>query len=187
MNQKATDDTLRAEYQEICDSHRAITDFRGKLLGLLPIASGAGIFLLLDKPIKASDTTFTTFLVAAGIFGATVTIGLFFYEYGGMIECHRLRQCGENLERELKLESDFSRFRKTWPDLVGPALAGAVVYFAVIAAWLFVSVHGLVSPNKKLEGWIGLGFIIFYLIAVALAARKIHKSGGPKRLITNAR
>ena len=184
MNRKATDDTLRAEYQEICDSHRAITDFRGKLLGLLPIASGTGIFLLLDKPIKTPDNTFTTFLVAAGIFGAAVTIGLFFYEYGGMIECHRLRQCGENLERDLKLESDCSRFRETWPGLVGPALAGAVVYFAVTAAWILVSVHGLVSPNLKLEEWIGLVIITLYVIAVAFAARYINKRGGPKRLIS---
>ena len=44
---KASDETLRAEYHEVCSSHQAITDFRGKLLGLLPIATGAGIFLLL--------------------------------------------------------------------------------------------------------------------------------------------
>lgn len=174
--QKATDETLRAEYQEICDSHRAITDFRGKLLGLLPIASGTGIFLLLDKPIKTPDTTFTTFLVAAGIFGAAVTIGLYFYEYGGIWECHRLRECGKNLERELKIESDYSRFQNTQPGRIGPPVAGVVVYFAVVVAWIFVSVHGLVSPNLKLagwkvEGWIGLIIILFYLIAVIATMR----------------
>jgi len=175
MNQKPTDDTLIAEYQEVCNSHRAITDFRGKLLALLPVASGAGIFLLLDKPIKTPDTTFTTFLIAAGIFGAAVTIGLFFYEYGGMRECHRLRLGGEHLEHELRLKDGFSRFRDTQPGLIGPPLAGAMVYFAVVGAWIFLFVHGLVSRNLTLELIIGLIIIIFYVIAVVLAARTIYK------------
>ena len=37
---------LLAEYAEVCTSHAGITDFRAKLLALLPIASGAGIALL---------------------------------------------------------------------------------------------------------------------------------------------
>ena len=138
MNEKVTDDTLIAEYQEVCNSHRAITDFRGKLLGLLPIASGTGIFLLLDKPIKTPDTTFTTLLVAAGIFGAAVTFGLFFYELSGMRECHRLRECGENLESQLKLKSHWSRFQNTQPGPIGPPEAGVIVYLAVVAARIFV-------------------------------------------------
>jgi len=66
----------------------------------------------------------------------------------------------------------------------GVALAGAVVYFAVTAAWILVSVHGLVSPNLKLEEWIGLVIIILYVIAVAFAARYINKRGDPKSLIS---
>jgi hypothetical protein len=45
------DDALRAAYEEISRSHLAITDFRGKLLGLLPLATGVGIFLLLDNKL----------------------------------------------------------------------------------------------------------------------------------------
>jgi hypothetical protein len=174
MNQKPTD-TLIAEYQEVCNSHRAITDFRGKLLALLPIASGAGIFLLLDKPPKKPDATFTTFLIAAGIFGAAVTIGLFFYEYGGMRECHRLRQCGENLERELQIKDDCKRFLNTRPGLIGPPEAGAMVYFAVIGAWIFLFVHGLFSRNTRLELVLGLIIIFVYVIAVVRAASTIYK------------
>ena len=40
---------LLAEYQEVCKSHSGITDFRAKLLALLPIASGAGVGLLVTQ------------------------------------------------------------------------------------------------------------------------------------------
>ena len=63
-------ETLKLEYEQICNSHQAITDFRGKLLGLLPLAAGAGIFLLLDKPISAKNQAqVAVFLAAAGVFG----------------------------------------------------------------------------------------------------------------------
>jgi hypothetical protein len=173
--QKATDETLRTEYQEICRSHQAITDFRGKLLGLLPVATGAGIFLLLDRPIK---TQTTTFLVAAGIFGAFITIGLYFYEFRGMNECHLLRERGANLEHELQLRNDCSRFQNNPAGFFGPREAGPVVYFAVVAGWIFVSVHGLVSSNFKFERMIGVWIVAGYLIAVLVSvtmAKLLHK------------
>lgn len=44
-------ENLRLAYQQVCSSHNAIADFRAKLLGFLPLASGAGIFLLLNDNI----------------------------------------------------------------------------------------------------------------------------------------
>ena len=181
---EATDPALIAEYQEVCSSHKAITEFRGKLLGRLPVATGAGIFLLLNKPIKQQTTTFHTLLVAAGIFGAFVTIGLFFYEYRGMKECILLRKRGANLEFELHLKDNCSRFAYNRPGPIGAPEAGAVIYFAVVAAWVFVSIHGLVSPNLKLERYIGAGILFFYLIAV-LASVLFYKRAIDKDSKTN--
>lgn len=45
----ATPDHIRGVYQEICLSYRAIDDFRARLLGLLPVISGAGVCLLLGR------------------------------------------------------------------------------------------------------------------------------------------
>lgn len=168
--QKASDETLRAEYHEICSSHQAITDFRGKLLGLLPIATGAGIFLLLDRPIDQQQTA--GFLVAAGIFGAAVTIGLYFYEFRGMNECHLLRQRGANLERELQLTIECSRFQKNPPGRIGPREAGPVVYFAVVAGWIFVSAYRFTSSSLTWEIITG-GIILFvYLGTVCVSIRR---------------
>jgi hypothetical protein len=36
-------------FEEVCKMHAGIADFRHKLLALLPVASGAGIFLLLGE------------------------------------------------------------------------------------------------------------------------------------------
>jgi hypothetical protein len=45
-------ETLKLEYEQICSSHQAITDFRGKLLGLLPLATGAGISYFWINPSR---------------------------------------------------------------------------------------------------------------------------------------
>ena len=45
-------DKLKTVYEQICNAHNGIAEFRGKLLTLLPIASGAGIFLLLSKDLN---------------------------------------------------------------------------------------------------------------------------------------
>src|SRR2546428_13233104 len=103
---EAADPALQAAYEEICRSHLAITDFRGKLLGLLPLASGVGIFLLLDN--KAVNTK-TTLIAAAGAFGVVVTIGLFFYELRGIAECRLLRERGAKLEKKLLIPRSCSR------------------------------------------------------------------------------
>jgi hypothetical protein len=40
------DENLRDAYQELCNSYRAVDDFRMKLLAFLPLATGTGVVLL---------------------------------------------------------------------------------------------------------------------------------------------
>lgn len=163
--EKANDETLRFEYDEICKSHQAITDFRGKLLGLLPLAAGTGIFLLLDK----SSNIETPLLAAAGVFGALITIGLYFYEHRGMKECILLRERGGKLECRLRLMKDYSRFQGNTPGFVGPQGAGPIVYFAVVGGWLFVSSYGFLKSRPGWEQVVGSLILVAYLIAVCVA------------------
>jgi hypothetical protein len=166
-------ETLRFEYEEICRSHQAIADFRAKLLALLPLASGTGIFLLLNSNL---GTNASLPLVAAGLFGTAVTLGLYFYEQRGMDECLLLRGRGTNLEKKLHLSADIARFLDNTPGFVGPQGAGPIVYFAVIAAWLFVAVYGLSSVHgfsrlrPPLEVVLGAVIVAAYLIALLIAA-----------------
>jgi hypothetical protein len=157
----ATPDTLRAVYEEICKSHLAITDFRGKLLGLLPLATGVGIFLLLDN--KTANTK-PALLAAAGLFGVFVTIGLFFYEIRGVEECQLLRERAARLEGKLLIPRDCSRFRGYMPGFVGPLGAGPIVYLAVIAGWLFVIVYAFTRSKTGWQIGFGVAILIVYLV-----------------------
>ncbi|SRR6266536_4094813 len=160
-------ETLRQQYAEVCKSHDAITDLRTKLLGLLPLAAGTGVFLVLkDKALAA-------YLGAIGLFGFAVTLGLFFYELRGMKECLQLRKYGEGLEKALglteklkttlDLTSDPGRFQSTRPEgITGPQAAGWMIYLAVLGAWLYVSAVGFSWPQ-----WVRLLLPALYVIVVA--------------------
>jgi hypothetical protein len=96
---------LLAEYQEVCKSHSGITDFRAKLLALLPIASGAGVGLLVTQGQGEASGTGAGLLIALGIFGAVVTIGLFLYELRQIDVCKQLRNHAAWIESQLGIEA----------------------------------------------------------------------------------
>ena len=73
---------LRTAYGALCDRHQQIDDFRGKLLALLPIASGAAALLLLRNSAAVKN-----YLTPIGIYGCAVTAGLFLYELYGVSVC----------------------------------------------------------------------------------------------------
>src|SRR5947207_1302769 len=70
---------LSTIYQELCTMYRAIDDFRAKLLGFLPLVSGAGVFFLLDGVFaeQAKRNVVLPSLEPIGLFGCAVTFGLF--------------------------------------------------------------------------------------------------------------
>lgn len=92
---------LLAEYQEVCKSHSGITDFRAKLLALLPIASGAGVGLLVIQGRGEALDTGAGLLIGLGIFGAVVTVGLFLYELRQIDVCKQLRNHAAWIESQL--------------------------------------------------------------------------------------
>jgi hypothetical protein len=116
-----TKEQLLSYYGEVCRSHDAITDFRAKLLALLPIASGTGIGLLVTQADGQSGIP-SWLLVVLGPFGALVTVGLFFYEFHQMDDCQQLRNHGVRIERALGIRAgqfgskrDKLGLRDIWP------------------------------------------------------------------------
>lgn len=150
---KAEIENVRTEYQEVCENHRAITDFRGKLLTLLPLVSGAGIYVLIPKQGGPHDLD-PKYLVALGVFGILVTLGLFLHELRGIEECGQLIKVGRSLEEKMGLpEGQFVREDNYYHEqsgltcfvnnFKGPVGAAWIIYPSVGLAWLFIAILGL--------------------------------------------
>jgi hypothetical protein len=87
---------LRLAYEQVHNRYAGITDFRAKLLGLLPLVTGTSAFLLLAQ-VKDPDSNLRKFLGPMGILGLVVTLGLFIYELRGMQRCQELEKQGREL------------------------------------------------------------------------------------------
>jgi hypothetical protein len=143
-------EALLTVYQHICGSHNAIAEFRAKLLALLPIASGTGLFLLLRQ--KADDLN-VPMLFPIGLFGFIVVFGLFLYELRGIDDCVLLRRRAGEIERLLEVGIEIGQFAGRGPGKFGfvdEIGAGWIVYNAVMAAWLFVAGYGVVGTGGLL-------------------------------------
>ena len=90
-------ENMKTAYEAVLSTHDAISNFRLKLLALLPFATGAGIFFL----IKNLPSTVTIHLTAIVLSGMLVTIGLFFYELKNIQKCRTLITTGKLLEKKL--------------------------------------------------------------------------------------
>ena len=150
--------SLRSAYDQLCQSYRAIDDFRAKLLGFLPLVTGGGLILVTKGVTDINQDWF----LPVGVFGALVTFGLLSYEIYGIRKCHALIIAGGRLEARLGLGAGqfIARPREVWGVLNEP-FAAAIIYPAVIAAWTFLATYSL--PASRLYVAIsvfGLGFII---------------------------
>ena len=128
---------LRMQYQEVCKSYHAVDDFRAKLLGILPLASGVGgVTLLVNK------TTLSGLVGYIALFGACITLGLAIYEARGAQRCRWLIKLAIRLEKDLGLKCDTGQFwgePKPFLGFVRHGIASLVVYIAVFGGWLFIA------------------------------------------------
>ena len=132
------DQHLEKTYDQLCESYRAIDDMRMKLLGVLPLATGTGIFVLLNKdaPQLLKENS-----PAIGTFGFLVTFGLALYEVYGIRKCHALILTGKGIEIRLGVPGQFLTRPDALLGLVNEPLAGGFIYPAVLAAWTYVAFY----------------------------------------------
>ena len=154
---------LPTVYAQICTSYHAIDDFRAKLLALLPFATGAGIFLLLNKDAVTGELK--RFFGPIGLFGFAITLGLFVYEIYGIRKCHALIVSGKQIEGWLHSAGPFTGRPRELLNFINEPFASGIIYPAVMAAWTFIGLGFL----KSQAWWIalvvfllGLGLSLFY-------------------------
>jgi hypothetical protein len=87
--------TVDRVYAEISASVRTTDDISFKLLGLVPLISGGGIFLLLDAS-KQPDWSPVTIFIA--LFGAVATFAIYRWEVRNIQTCNWLIARGAELE-----------------------------------------------------------------------------------------
>jgi len=127
---------LRTAYDQLCVSYRAIDDFRAKLLGFLPLATGGGLLLLTGR----ADGFAREFFLPVGLFGLVVTLGLFSYEIYGIKKCHALINAGKAMESSLALAAgQFQGRPRAVLRHVNEPFAAAIIYPAVMAAWTYLA------------------------------------------------
>lgn len=130
---------LIAAYQALCNRHQQIDDFRGKLLALLPIASGAAALALLLN----STGTIKNYLIPIGIYGCAITGGLFIYELHGISVCKQIMKEAGRLEDSLKIPTDMGQYRDQNHNLlhriIEVEMASWVVYISVFAGWVYIA------------------------------------------------
>ena len=167
--QTSTDSqNLRTAYTELCNSYRAIDDFRAKLLGVLPLASGTGIFFLLNSNLPAKDAN-PSLLMPIGIFGWIITLGLFAYEIYGIKKCCCIIKTGISMEKRMGISGQFcNRPRAVGLPIVGDfinePLASGIIYPAVLASWTFLA---LIFSSTQIAGMSAvLIFILFFKLSI---------------------
>ena len=136
------DDNRKTIYHKLCQSYRAIDEFRSKLLGYLPLASIAGIFFLLsDAFIDDAKRSFAELMLRPiGIFGLLVTVALFLYELHGIKKYACLIDAGKKLEEDLKiLDGQFKTRPNGFVGFINEPFAAGIIYPTVVAAWTFIA------------------------------------------------
>jgi hypothetical protein len=153
---------VRVAYQEVCKSLNVIDDFRARLLALLPLSSGAGIFLLLATTPDGGNETDQDYLGAIGVLGGLVSIGLFIFEVRQIRICRHLIRVGAKLERDHMHfgEGDGQFLGRPPPPppsddpeksggissyasyALSVPMASFIVYLTVIAGWAYVAFVG---------------------------------------------
>jgi hypothetical protein len=136
-------------YEKVCESYHAVDDFRMKLLGLLPVATGTAVFFLLTGKVDLIDEAKQDVgdaLFAIGGFGLLFTVGLFAYELFGIKKCHYLIAAGARLEERLSslqngppVVGQFQSRPRALGNRVNEPFASAVIYPASMAAWLYLA------------------------------------------------
>lgn len=160
---------LMSAYTLLCSSYHAIDDFRSKLLGFLPLASGAGIFFLLEKVpwdkftgnnCSLLENKVKNIFAAGGSFGFLVTLGLFAFELYGIKKCDALIQAGKRIEESLKITNgQFTKRPHSIANTINEPFASGVIYSAALAAWSFFALL-FVAPNSQINLLISVGIFL---------------------------
>jgi hypothetical protein len=148
MEDKRRREALLAEYGEVCNNFRMLTDIRFKLLAFLPIASAAAVVAALVAAMntRVPEVVGLTIGFALSLFGLVATIGLATYNARNDQLYDELVGRAAAIERELNIpDATFANRPGTWQRIallgmewkIDHRTAVNTIYGASITLWLF--------------------------------------------------
>ena len=145
-NQTTPPLTVESRYREMCSDIRFTDDISLKLLGLIPLVSGAGILAVLFAGAGRSRMDAAILGGFVGVFGAIVTFAIYRWEVRNSKFCSYLNSQVANLESDLRIPSEQSHrlgrpdpprvWFGPWHPKIGKTEAERILYVAVILSWL---------------------------------------------------
>jgi len=158
-------------YEQLNANIRATDDISFKLLGLVPLISGAALGTLLLKDTKAVAAASPSLVTLFALFAAAVTLGLFRWELRNVQECAHLIGLAQAVARDVLGRSGVptaGQGRPARPQGIGKTEAEKIIYFATIVAWLALPPSvGAVSGTSP-EPW--LRTIAYLIVTAAILA-----------------
>lgn len=145
MEQESADKTkieiASTFYRETCNNIRTTDEISFKLLGLVPLVSGAGIFgISLDREFASSP-----FAVILSFFGAVVTVALFIWELRNVSLCNWYVKYAKTLE-EGAFGQGIGQFSgRPKAKIIRKTTAEYILYIATISAWIAFGIMALIT------------------------------------------
>ena len=167
-----------AVYTEVGANYRAIDDLRLRLLALLPLATGAGILVLLGN-----HSVSPTVGVPVGLFGMVATVSLYFYELHGVEKCAHFIDRGTTLEKDLGVPGSFTNRPHHVFGVVSELLPSAVIYPASFTGWLFLALYHVDHIWRAVV----TGVVLVLGITVSAVTIRIMERTRPNRRRVSAR
>ncbi len=130
-------DDLRAMHHEVAAAWRQLTDVRFKLLALIPVVSGIGLFILLDDDGTIASSPAWARATAAA-FGFVITLGLYIYDRRNSQLYDDLISRGKHLENAMGFSGGVFRGRLVSTSPINHGTALRIIYIATLLAWLIV-------------------------------------------------
>jgi hypothetical protein len=152
-------------YEQINANIRATDEISFKLLGLVPLVSGAALGTLVLKDASGLGTRLSPALITLfALFAAAVTLGLFRWELRNVQECSHLLGFARALARENLGKCgvpDAQQARPPRPQGIGKTEAEKIIYGATILAWLALPpAVGAVSASQPAAAARTIAYVI---------------------------
>ena len=163
-------------YAETCTSIRATDDISFKLMGFVPLVSGATLLTFFLKEPIASDKA--PLVVVLALFAALITLGLFRWELRNIQSCSWLRRRAEALEEALVKTSGAPRQPKP-PLGIGKTEAEKSIYSITILAWLIMPIT-LIGPLDNPSWLLPVYVAVAALVVILTALSTLGSVRGPK-------